>query len=108
MHVYHIHVCLCVKTVATITLSIIQKHAVSQLNIVINPSLFLSSHAFNNLHLHGFCDAEIDELESPTNKDKVCRLQVPVNNLALMDCVYGFQHLDRVKENYPRSDRVCQ
>ena len=42
---------------------------------------------------NGVCDPKIDQFELTADKDEVCRLEVRVHNLLLVDHMYGLKHL---------------
>ena len=42
---------------------------------------------------NGVCDPKIDQFELTADKDKVCRFEVRVHNLLLVDHMYGLEHL---------------
>lgn len=43
--------------------------------------------------LQGLCDAEVDELEAPLDKQEVGRLEVPMHNAVLVDQGDRLEHL---------------
>jgi hypothetical protein len=42
---------------------------------------------------NGICDPKVDQFQLASDEDKICRLEVRMYNLLLMDHMYGLKHL---------------
>jgi hypothetical protein len=42
---------------------------------------------------NSICDPEVYQFQLSADKNKICRFEVRVHNLLLMDYVYGLKHL---------------
>lgn len=48
---------------------------------------------------NGICDPKIDQFQLSADKNEICRFEVRMHNLLLMDYVYGLEHLVATKAN---------
>ena len=42
---------------------------------------------------NGICDPKVNQFELSADKDEICRFEVRVHDLLLMDYMYGLKHL---------------
>jgi len=42
---------------------------------------------------NGICDPKVNQFQLASDEDKICRLEVRMYNLLLMDHMYGLKHL---------------
>ena len=88
----HIRIGIITNSDALSSLSVSYVHQRLRRNVIQSTNLRVAQHT-RVISRNSTRDAEVDQLQRASNKEKVGRLQVAVNDLRLVNCVHGVEHL---------------